>query len=72
MARRFEDPKLVIASHNPGKVREIADLVAPLGAEVVAAGEVAARSHRTSTGMALTTVVIIVFGPPMGRMPGRA
>ncbi len=39
MARRFEDPKLVIASHNPGKVREIADLVAPLGAEVVAAAD---------------------------------
>lgn len=39
MARRFEGPKLVIASHNPGKVREIADLLAPLGAEVVAAAD---------------------------------
>lgn len=39
MARRFEGPKLVIASHNPGKVREIMDLVAPLGAEVVAAAD---------------------------------
>ena len=39
MARRFEGPKLVIASHNPGKVREIADLVAPLGAEVVVAAD---------------------------------
>ena len=39
MARRFEGPKLVIASHNPGKVREIMDLVAPLGAEAVAAAD---------------------------------
>ena len=31
--------KLVIASHNPGKVREIEDLVAPFGLEVVSAGE---------------------------------
>ncbi|MGP1253953.1 MAG: RdgB/HAM1 family non-canonical purine NTP pyrophosphatase [Kiloniellales bacterium] len=31
--------KLVIASHNPGKVREIGDLVAPFGLEVVSAGE---------------------------------
>ena len=30
--------KLVIASHNRGKVREIADLLAPFGVEVVSAG----------------------------------
>ncbi len=40
MARRFEDPKLVIASHNPGKVREIADILAPLGTDVVAAADI--------------------------------
>lgn len=39
MARRFEDPKLVIASHNAGKVREIADLLRPFGTEVVSAGD---------------------------------
>jgi XTP/dITP diphosphohydrolase len=37
--RRFEGGKLVIASHNPGKVREIGELLAPFGAEVVSAGE---------------------------------
>jgi len=37
--RRFAGGKLVIASHNPGKVREIADLLAPYGAEVVSAAE---------------------------------
>ena len=30
-------PKLVIATHNPGKLREIAELVAPLGIECVSA-----------------------------------
>lgn len=31
--------RLVLASHNPGKVREIADLVAPYGVGLVSAGE---------------------------------
>lgn len=39
MTRRFAGERLVIASHNPGKVREIADLVRPYGAHVVSAGE---------------------------------
>lgn len=38
MARRFAGKKLVIATHNPGKAREIADLLAPFGVEVVTAG----------------------------------
>jgi len=37
MPRAFTDKKLVIASHNPGKVREIADLLSPFGVEVVSA-----------------------------------
>ena len=37
MARRFTERKLVIASHNQGKVREIAELVAAFGVEVVSA-----------------------------------
>lgn len=37
--RQFTGGRLVIASHNQGKVREIADLLAPFGAEVVSAGE---------------------------------
>lgn len=39
MARHFDEKKLVIASHNPGKVREIADLLRPFGVEVVSAGD---------------------------------
>ena len=39
MARLFKEPKLVLATHNPGKVVEIAALVKPFGIEVVSAGE---------------------------------
>ena len=39
MARRFTEKKLVIASHNPGKVREIGELLAPWKIEVVSAAE---------------------------------
>jgi XTP/dITP diphosphohydrolase len=36
--RRFEGGRLVLATHNPGKVREIAELLAPYGVDVVSAG----------------------------------
>ena len=39
MARRFTEKQLVIASHNPGKVREIGELLAPFRIEVSSAGE---------------------------------
>ncbi|MEK9645604.1 MAG: RdgB/HAM1 family non-canonical purine NTP pyrophosphatase [Alphaproteobacteria bacterium] len=39
MARRFTAGRLVIASHNPGKVREIGELLAPWNIEVVSASE---------------------------------
>ena len=39
MARKFDGGKLVLASHNSGKVLEIADLLAPFGADLVSAGE---------------------------------
>ena len=38
MARHFTGGKLVLASHNPGKVKEINDLLAPFGVDVVSAG----------------------------------
>lgn len=37
--RHFEGGTLVIASHNKGKVREIGELLAPFGADVVSAGD---------------------------------
>ncbi|MCJ9429883.1 RdgB/HAM1 family non-canonical purine NTP pyrophosphatase [Kordiimonas sp. A6E486] len=39
MARHFDGSKLVIASHNKGKVREIGELLAPFGVETVSAGD---------------------------------
>ena len=39
MARPFTDKKLVVASHNEGKVSEIRALLAPFGIETVSAGE---------------------------------
>lgn len=39
MSRRFTGTKLVLASHNRGKLREIAELVAPFGVEAVSAGD---------------------------------
>ncbi len=37
MARHFHDDKIIVASHNPGKVREISDLLRPCGVEALAA-----------------------------------
>lgn len=39
MRRRLAAGRLVVASHNPGKVREIAELLRPFGVEVVSAAE---------------------------------
>ncbi len=39
MPRRFPGGKLILASHNQGKVREIRELLAPYNAEVISAGE---------------------------------
>jgi XTP/dITP diphosphohydrolase len=38
VARRFTDPRLVLATHNQGKLREFDVLLRPLGVEVVASG----------------------------------
>ena len=39
MSRQFIEPRLVIASHNPGKVREIGELLTRFNVDVVSAGE---------------------------------
>jgi XTP/dITP diphosphohydrolase len=39
MILKLPHNKIVVASHNPGKVREIADLLRPLGIVTVSAGE---------------------------------
>jgi len=37
VTRRLTEKKLIVASHNPGKVREIADLIAPYDLEAISA-----------------------------------
>jgi XTP/dITP diphosphohydrolase len=37
MPRRFTEPKLVLASHNKGKAKEIAELLQPFAIEVISA-----------------------------------
>ena len=39
MARRLTESRIVLASHNAGKLREIGDLLAPFGKTVASAGE---------------------------------
>ena len=39
MARQFTESKIVIASHNAGKIKEIAELLSPLGVSVISASE---------------------------------
>lgn len=39
MTRKFTEKKLVLASHNKGKIREIGELLAPFGVEVLSAGD---------------------------------
>ncbi|MSP88787.1 MAG: RdgB/HAM1 family non-canonical purine NTP pyrophosphatase [Alphaproteobacteria bacterium] len=36
--RRFAEPRLVVATHNPGKLVEIADLLRPFAVDIVGAG----------------------------------
>jgi XTP/dITP diphosphohydrolase len=50
MPRRLSEKRLVVASHNPGKVSEIADLIAPFGLEAVPASALAlAEPEETET-----------------------
>jgi len=51
--RVFREAKLVIASHNPGKVREIAELLAPYAVTVLGAAELGlAEPQETGTTFA--------------------
>ena len=44
MARTFREEKLVLASHNPGKVREISALLAPYRVTVLSAGDLGLKA----------------------------
>jgi XTP/dITP diphosphohydrolase len=58
MSRRFAGGRLVIASHNPGKVREIDDLLRPFRVEVVSAGALGlAEPEETGTSFAENAIL---------------
>lgn len=58
MARKLLPGRLVIASHNQGKVREIRDLLAPFGIEPVSAGELGlAEPKETGTTFAENALI---------------
>ncbi len=58
MTRRFAEKRLVIASHNPGKVREIVDLLSPFSVEVTPATEFGlAEPEETGTTFAENAVL---------------
>ena len=56
--RKLAGQKLVIATHNPGKVREIGDLLRPLGLETVSAGDLGLPEPE-ETGSTLTENAIL-------------
>ena len=53
MARHFEGGRLVIASHNPGKVREIAELLAPFAVDCVSAAELDLPEPEDDSGLSV-------------------
>ena len=56
MSRRFDGDRLVIASHNAGKVREIGELLSPFGVDAISAADlglgVPVETETTFTGNA--------------------
>ena len=58
MARRFDESRLVIASHNAGKLGEIAALMTPLGVATVGAGELG-LDEPEETGLSFTENAVL-------------
>ena len=58
MARRLVGDRLVLASHNPGKVAEFRDLLAPFGIAVLSAADLGlAEPEETGTSFAENAVI---------------
>lgn len=73
MARRFSGQRLVIASHNLGKVREIADLLAPYGVEPVSAAALELpEAEETGETFAENAEIKAVAAARAARMPALA
>ncbi|RMF11959.1 MAG: non-canonical purine NTP pyrophosphatase, partial [Alphaproteobacteria bacterium] len=71
--RRLEGPRLVIASHNPGKVREIADLLAPYGIAVAVAAELGLdEPEETGTSFAENAAIKALAAARASGLPALA
>ena len=58
MARRFNESRLIIASHNAGKLGEIAALMTPLGVATVGASELG-LDEPEETGLSFTENAVL-------------
>ena len=73
MARMFALGKLVIASHNPGKVEEIGALLAPFGVEAVSAAELGLpEPEETGDSFAANAALKAHAAADMARLPALA
>jgi len=73
MARLFEGSRLVVASHNPGKLGEIADLMRPLGVDTVGARALGlAEPEETGRTFAENAVLKALAAAQESRLPALA
>ena len=73
MSQRVQGGKVVIASHNPGKVREIDELLAPFGVEAVSAGTLGlAEPEETGTTFAENAILKARAAAEGARLPALA
>ncbi|MDP6350675.1 MAG: RdgB/HAM1 family non-canonical purine NTP pyrophosphatase [Alphaproteobacteria bacterium] len=73
MARPLVEPRLVVASHNPGKVAEIADLLAGHAIAVVAAGDLdLAEPDETETSFAANALLKARAAAEAANLPALA
>ena len=65
--------KLVIATHNPGKLAEMRDLLAPYGIEAVSAGELGlAEPDETGTTFRANAAIKAIAAAAVARLPAFA
>lgn len=73
MKRKLEPGRLVIASHNKGKIREIAALLGPYGIEPVSAGDLGVpEPEETGTSFAANAELKARFSADLTGLPALA
>ncbi len=73
MTRPLDADRLVVASHNPGKVREIGDLLGPCGLTVLSAGDLGlSEPEETGTTFAENAAIKALASARGGNLPALA